>query len=699
VTIAPIAPTLLKTTPTPWTESFGDDGAGSSDDTFSGWAWGIGAKGGDKENIDQDSGTQRRRSWSTGCEVDSYGFAPGAFGTGRDVRGMGYESPFGAPNSTEDGHGSDGTPVELVYVPPYEYEYSDHNVGEGMVLPQQDEEGVEIELVEDVKESVDRPLYHQLSVNGSAIRQLSDSTPVVINPGSMLNGPQIPTVVVGEGSTSFSHRGQSRRTDEDDLEEETSYDYFGGPDMGDDYYYYAHRGGRGYDYSAGSDVGYSRASKPSSRASYVFDDRQRARVKERKTEGSGQERQSRSQSRSLSRTPSPALLSSASGRQSPEASPDGVTISARQRNSSGSSPLMNGSSTRTPANSDLLSPIGRGRQPEPSYGARPISTSQEERRGRSSTRNSSSSWDRERGSSSSFGSSTSPIGSLSPDDIDSSGSGRTSTAVGAVLGGVLGGGKVEQEREKERDRGRESQRRGRERMKPRLLAAATTKLPSSPSGNAKEEVKNSKDTDISTASSSSSSTSSTVVPKQCSEDEEEVSELIHAHCAEDSTRTSTPTPSNSPVMDLKISSSDLSSSSHSTTATMGTNTPTQSVISSKGVSVIGGATTFSPSDTLDRMPALPPSFLSSVSTISPPRPVTKFRPPSTLIPAPSTPAKPSTSFTAVVSPTTSSAVTGTTNADSTIVGKAVDIMSSAGMYLGWWSREKSTSTPSSPSSS
>jgi hypothetical protein len=695
VTIAPIAPTLLKTTPTPWTENLGDDGAGSSDDTFSGWAWGIGAKAGDKENIDQDGSTQRRRSWSTGCEVDSYGFAPGAFGTGRDVRGMGYESPFGGPNSNEDGHGSDGTPVELVYVPPYEYEYSDHNVGEGMVLTQQDEESAEIELVEDIKELDDRQLY---SVNGSAVRQLSDSTPVVINPGNKLDGPQVPTVVIGEGTTSFSHRVQSRQTDEDDLEDETSYDYFRGPDMGDDYYYYARRGGRGYDHSAGSDVGYNRASKPSSGTSYVFDDRQRARVKERKAEGSGQERQSRSQSRSHSRTPSPALMSSASGGQSPEANPDGVAISARQRNSSGASPLMNGSSTRTPSNSDLLSPIGRGRQPDPSFGARPISTSQEERRGRSISRNSSSSWDRERGSSSSFGSSTSPIGSLSPDGIDSCGSGRTNTAVCAVLGGVLGGGKVEQERDKERDRGRETQRRGRERMKPRLLAAATTKLPSGPSENAKEEVKNSKDTDISTASSSSSSTSSTVVPKQSSADEEEDSELIHTDCAEEGTRTSTPTPSNSPVLDMKMSSSDLSSSLHSTTATIGTNTPTQSVISGKGVSVIGGATTFSPSDTLDRMPPLPPSLLSSVSTISPPRPALKFRPPSTLMPAPAAPAKPSTSFTAVVSPTTSGAVTGTANganADSTIVGKAVDIMS----YLGWWSREKSAFTPSSPSSS
>ncbi len=700
MTIAPIAPTLLKTTPTPWTENFGDDGAGSSDDTFSGWAWGIGAKVGGKENMDQDGGTQRRRSWSSGCE-DSYGFAPGAFGTGRDVRGMGYESPFNASNSNDDGHGSDGTPVELVYVPPYEYEYSDHNVGEGMVLTQQergDEESAEIELVEDIKEPADRPLYHQLPVNGSAVRQLSDSAPVAINLGNKLDGPQVPTVVVGEGTTSFSHRGQFRLTDEDDLEEETSYDYFGGPDMGDDYYYYARRGGRGND-SAGSDVGYNRASKPSSKTSYVFDERQRARVKDRKTEGSGQERQSRSRSQSHSRTPSPALMSSASGGQSPEANPDGVTFSARQRNSSGSSPLMNGvlsSSTRTPSNSDLLSPFGRGRQPDPSYGARAISTSQEERRGRSSTRNSSSSWDRERGSSGSFGSSTSPIGSLSPDAIGSSGSGRTSTAVGAVLGG----GRVEQERDKERDRGRETPRRGRERMNPRQLAAATTKLPSGPSGNAKEEVKNSKDTEasfISTASSSSSSTSSTVVPKQSSADEEEDPELIHTHCAKEATRMSTPTPSNSPVMDMKISSSDLSSSSHST---IGTNTPTQSVISGKGVSVIERATTFSPSDTLDGMPPLPPSLLSSVSTISPPRPAPKFRLPSTLIPAPSAPAKPSTSFTAVVSPTT--AVTGTANganADSTIVGKAVDIMSSAGMYLGWWSREKSASTPTSPSSS
>jgi hypothetical protein len=34
--------------------------------------------------------------------------------------------------------------------------------------------------------------------------------------------------------------------------------------------------------------------------------------------------------------------------------------------------------------------------------------------------------------------------------------------------------------------------------------------------------------------------------------------------------------------------------------------------------------------------------------------------------------------------------------ESTIVGKAVDIVSSAGLYLGLWGRERPASAPSSP---
>lgn len=696
MTIAPIAPTLLKTTPL-WTENFGDE---SSDDNLSGW--GIGAKVGavnhlmvDKEewNRDKDCGIQRRRRWSSGYDMDGYGFAPGAFGTGHDVRGMGFGAAS-APDSNDDGHGSDGTPVELVYVPPFEYEYSEQEAAESVVLGGKQEPRIGanvVEQFEDIEEQIghQETLYHQLTVNGSAIHQLVENA---VARGQKSNGSQVPTVVVEEEVASFSHQGLSRREVEDNLDEETDSknDYFGGPDMGNDNYYAC----RGY---AESDINRISQSKPSSRMNYGFGDRQRARDRERRNAGSGQERQSRSRSRSQSRTPSPALMSSAN---SPDASPDGATITTKQRIPSGSSPLTNGilsSSRRNSSNSDLLSPFGRGRQPDPSYGARSIKTLQEDRRGRSSTRNSSSSLDRERGSYGSIGS-TSPIGSLSPDEIGSPVSGRTSSTVGAVLGVVLGGGRAEKERDGER---RDIHRRGRERTKSKHLAA-TANPPSGLRGNA-EEVKHSNDVGVcffSTTSSSSSSTSSTIIAKQTPAYERD----DYTHLPEDVTRSPTPTPWNSPSMDMTISSSDTRSGLHSASATVGTNTPTQNIsasLSDRNVSSIDKPTTIS-SDTLDGMPFLPPSLLSSGSTTSLSHPISKFRPPSTLILQPSAPAKPSTSFTAAVSPTTScTTLMGTTdgaNADSTIVGKAVDIMSSAGIYLGWWNRERSTSASSGPSS-
>ncbi|KAF6761747.1 hypothetical protein DFP72DRAFT_1002698 [Ephemerocybe angulata] len=82
VTIAPIAPTVLKTTEM-WEEGFGDDGAGSDD----GFEW-------------------RDRLWG-----------------GNDMKGKGRSRGRGRD---EDGHGSDasGTPVELVYVPPFNSRYT-----------------------------------------------------------------------------------------------------------------------------------------------------------------------------------------------------------------------------------------------------------------------------------------------------------------------------------------------------------------------------------------------------------------------------------------------------------------------------------------------------------------------------------------------------------------------------------------------
>jgi hypothetical protein len=95
---------------------------------------------------------------------------------------------------------------------------------------------------------------------------------------------------------------------------------------------------------------------------------------------------------------------------------------------------------------------------------------------------------------------------------------------------------------------------------------------------------------------------------------------------------------------------------------------------------------------VDIRPELPPSIL-------PPPPSTKLRPPP-LIPPPPLPAKPSTSFTAVSSSTPAgpiintfttrtsskglSSPTSASSGEHTIVGKAVDIVSSAGAFLGLW---------------
>jgi len=95
---------------------------------------------------------------------------------------------------------------------------------------------------------------------------------------------------------------------------------------------------------------------------------------------------------------------------------------------------------------------------------------------------------------------------------------------------------------------------------------------------------------------------------------------------------------------------------------------------------------------IPRIPTHNPGGTIGFSPPSSPIRSSKFRPPLTLRPAPPSPAKPSTSFTAV-SPSVTGQLTPTPHP---IVGKAVDIVSSAGMYLGLWARERSASAPSSP---
>lgn len=698
MTIAPIAPTLLKTTPAPsWTENLGDDGTGSADDIFASWPWGIGGRvgvsdsasssreDGDRDGDRSSSGLQRRRSWTSGVSSENYGFAPGAFGTGRDPRGMRFGATVsGALESNDDGHASDGTPVELVYAPPFDF-YTDEDLVEDddpSVLEEESEqwlrgeEGTEIEPVEDVEEqrNDDNVSHHPLTVP-SVVPSSSHTASTTIN--------RLPTVVVDTFATSLSFAARGRQSLKAEAivdDDEDTDDYL--PDMAEDYYPW--RGGRGYEYSSGganATRGRASAPKSSSRPTYAADTKQRAREMERKTVRNGEERPSRSRSRSESRTPSPALMTS-----TPSAEPS--PTDGRPRSYSGSSPLKNSvlptaSTRKTSSYSDLLSPPrGRHHDGPSSRFANVTSPPQEERRGRSSVRTTpSSSWDRDRGSSGSLGSSTSPLGSLSPDG----GAGaRASSGVGVGFGAVLGGGKVE--KEGERESGSKNWR-GREKTSSKMLSVAT-------SGDAAVTPPAAKklDTSIfSVASSSSSSTSSTVMPIQVgASGKEQESESVHMPHAEVLPRESIPAAlTNSPVLEVEAFWDSTSVNGAIPTqivaaSTSEKQTPRLSPIHTKNVP----APTFSPP--------------KSPSTPSPQR-SSKYRPPLALRPSPPMPVRPRTSLAAAVSPIgipnhSAVASTGAMNSgaqsESTIVGKAVDMVSSAGVYLALWGRERVTSLSS-----
>lgn len=434
--------------------------------------------------------------------------------------------------------------------------------------------------------------------------------------------------------------------------------------MGDDYCYYGRRGERLYEYStAGPVASRGRPSRSSPRIGHASERRQSTREQERSSRGTGDERQSRSRSRSQSRTPSPALLSSHNNSASPTMSESG-TDSGKGKSKSAFSPTSNGllaaSSTRTVLQSDHLSLPARGRQLDaPSRSPNGIPLQQDERRGRSATRtsSSSSSWDRERGSSGSL-SSTSPMGSLSPDGID--GGRRTGPGVGSVLGTVLGGRRAQ---DRVIEAGQE--RAGRERTSSRVVSVATDQC----------IAMNASIT--SATSSSSSSNASTIMPKQAplTNEKEDV-------------RVAEETLSKKPTLTTANSSALTSWDAKPETSSLGSNRRAHITSSTND-----GART---SDSIST------SASSSTSTLSPMRSSSKFRPPLTLKPTSPSPARPSTSFAAVVSPTvtagppTMAPIGSVGGSESTIVGKAVDIVSSAGLYLGLWGRERPASAPSSP---
>ena len=616
-TIAPIAPTILKTTGV-WSEGFGDEEG--NDDEFGSW---------DTKGL-----------WSG---QDTY--------TGNGKRGKGKTAglygSFGlVGESDKEGQSSDGTPVELVYVPPFESNYS---LGMG------DEEYKEPEENRDVMGRKAR--VYQTGVSRG------DSN------GTSIPSPSSPSM---SSSGLISSKGSSRTGDRQwsSMEEEDGCYVFGGPDLGEDYYY-ARRSDQGCDGVFPS---------PSSSAALLGggglstsgSERQRERERERRTvvQG-GEERQSRSRSRSQSRTPSPAFISSpVSTAPTPTAS-DGQVPRGRKRSSSASAMP---SAAAGPLTNDLLSPpTQRGRtltQPQQSQSQ---SLSQPQSRGRSSTRtaSSSSSWDRE-GSSSVA---SSPMGSLGFDGLV-----RT------------GGREREKEKEGESERGRE--RRG---TSEKMLAGSEIETVDSSGARAvsgstirttrdagEDNNRIVQDSNFSSTTSSCSSSTSTVMGlppsdaigvdiRPINKEQEhranflQPQEVTYMRCAEEQRRRVHPTPSSSPAMGVRMSVPPEAKS---------------------------GAF-----DDIDQRDSSTPSGITSTNmaelalSIPPP---TKLRPPP-LIPPPPLLAKPSTSFTAVssspVSPITITTPTSnkglaspttTSSGEHTIVGKAVDIVSSAGAFLGLW---------------
>lgn len=381
-TIAPIAPTILKTTGV-WSEGFGDEEG--NDDEFGSW---------DPKGL-----------WSG---QDTTYAGNGKKGKGKTTGLYGSFGMVGG-ESDKEGQSSEGTPVELVYVPPFESNYS---LGMG-------DDGD----VEEYKESRDVIGRKAQGVAGSV--GLTDSNGTSIpSPSTSPSG-----LISSRGSTRTGHRRWSS------TEVEYGCYAFAGPDLGDDYYH-ARRSDQDHD-GVFPLPSTSAAAPGGGGLSASGNERQRERVRERRTvvQG-GEERQSRSRSRSESRTPSPAYISSSvSTAPTPTASNGQVP---RKRSSSASA------TPSISAGPDLLFPP-RGRTLTPQ--SQPL-LSQPHSRGRSSTRTTSSSSSFDREGSSVVGS---PIGSMSIDGL-------------ARTGGR------EKEKDKEIERGRE--RRGRERICEKILAGS-----------------------------------------------------------------------------------------------------------------------------------------------------------------------------------------------------------------------------------
>ena len=703
VTIAPIAPTILKTTGR--SEGFRDEG--SSNNGFGSWS----TKG----------------MWS-GQDIS----------TGNEKKGKGKVGSFGIGD--KEGQSSDGTPVELVYVPPFGSNYSrgmgddDYEGYDGYLDEDEDKKLVEDQgaISSKAPEGATWNVYHhRTGVSGSV--GLGNNNGISIPSQSSLHTtapipivhsptPDLPTVIVDNQATTsaLSSSGLTRSKSSSraggrrfSVDEEDPYDFFGGPDLGEDYCY-ARRGGRGYDRS-----GF--VPPPSSSAAAALgggfstgrSERQRERERERRTVVlGGEERQSRSRSRSQSRTPSPAFISSPVSTASasnlsiapaPTAS-NGQVQSGRKRCSSA---LTTPSASASSLTSDLLSPSSQRGRPA----TQPQSQTQQSR-GRSSTRTSSSSSSWEQEGSSSVGSS--PMGSLSPDGL------------------IQAGGR---KREKEKERRNE---RGRERTSEKMLNASevesaassrahtgsgssnasTTRNTSGTNGRDASGT-NSRDSNFSSTTSSCSSSISTVMGPPPSNaiavnispigsDQEERPKLmqpqaIYSRRAEEQRSRVPPTPSSSPAVGMRISlpsgeniaidqRDKAKRSTPSDTTSSGTMSPNMGKLAPSSPPPPPAPSSPMPSHGSIVGHTRSSSYSESVSSPS------KLRSPPLRVPPPLL-AKPSTSLTAVSSSPASPIISAFTTASNnkglaspstgslgehTIVGKAVDIVSSAGAFLGLW---------------
>jgi hypothetical protein len=608
-TIAPIAPTILKTTGG-WSEGFGDEEG--NDDEFGSW---------DTKGLwpgqDTHAGNGKKGKRKTAGLYGSFGLVG---------------------ESDTEGQSSDGTPVELVYVPPFESNYS---LGMGDDGYGGSEECKEPEEYQDV-----------IGRKARVTRSVGPPD----NNGTSISSPSSLSALSSSGliSSRVSLRTGNRQWSS--TEEEYGCYGFGGPDL-DEEYYYARRSDQEYDGVFPSPSS-SAAALGGGGLSTSGSEKQRERERERRRavqlEG-GEERQSRSRSRSQSRTPSPAFISSP---VSTAPTSNGQVSSGKKR---GSSAAATPSAAASPLTNDLLSPpVQRGRTQQSQSQLLSLPQS----RGRSSTRtasSSSSSWDQE-GSSSVGGS---PLGNMSFDGL-------------ARAGG----------REKEKGKEGEIGRRGRERTSEKILAGSEIETAASSGAHAGSgtctrtthdagEANNRimLDCKFSSTTSSCSSSTSTVMGPSPSDAigvdirpiNKEQEQVTYVPCAEEEQRRKVhPTSSSSTAMVMMSVPSETRS----------------------------GA--FDQRDSSTPSGITPPNIAELAPPIPPP---TKLRPPP-LIPPPPLLAKPSTSFTAVsssspVSPIVNSITTTTSNkglaspttassGEHSIVGKAVDIVSSAGAFLGLW---------------